>query len=81
MNLAYQYRQRVNFLALKSQTLGLSADEQAELERLQRIRVRETSGAVFVEPIPMSVDEWKAMVARVRGTQTSLLADDKHKNT
>lgn len=81
MNLAHQYRQRVNYLGLKSKTLGLSADEQAELERLRLIRIRETSDAVFVEPIPMSVADWKAAVQRSRGAPTTLLADNEHQNT
>lgn len=81
MNAAHTYRQRVNFLGLKAKTLGLSAAEQAELERLRLIRIRETPEAVFVEPIPMSVEEWKAAVQRSRGAPTTLLADDEHKNT
>lgn len=81
MSLAHQYRQRVNFLGLKAKILGLSADERAELERLNSVRIRETPEAVFVEPIPLDVDGWKAAIQRSRGAPTRLLADDEHNNT
>jgi hypothetical protein len=81
MNAAHQYRQRSAYLALKAKTLGLSAQEQAELERLASIRIHETPWAVIVAPIPLDVDGWKAAVQRSRGAPTTLLADDEHKNT
>ncbi|MBX3322693.1 MAG: hypothetical protein KF757_06850 [Phycisphaeraceae bacterium] len=81
MNAAHTYRQRVNFLGLKAKTLGLTAQEEAELERLQSIRIHETPWAVIVAPIPLDVDGWKAAVQRSRGAPRTLLADNEHKNT
>lgn len=81
MNFAHTYRQRVNFLGLKAKTLGLTAKEEAELERLQSIRIHETPWAVIIAPIPMDVSAWKLAIQRSRGAPTTLLADDEHKNT
>lgn len=76
---AHTYHQRVNFLGLKSKTLGLTADEQAELDRLRSIRVTEVSGGVtLIEAHPMDLAAWKAAVQRSRGAPTTLLADKEH---
>lgn len=77
----HSYRQRLTFLALKSQALGLTDEERKELERLQSIRVTEVSGGtVLIEALPMSVEDWKAMLKRRRESRGPLIAPEEGKS-
>jgi hypothetical protein len=75
---ARTHQQRINFLALKSLMGSITPEERKQLEWLTSFRVTETCGGsvIYIEPHPMSVDEWKAHVRRSRGESDGPLQAD-----
>lgn len=55
--------------------LPLTPDEQTKWEHLKNVRMSVRNGALWVEPPPLSMDEWKTVIAKARAQPVKLVED------